>query len=84
MIAVVAFDDLGEVEPVVAALERGGPSCVEIAFRTDIAAAASELAKASRSLMVGAGTVLDERPGRGGCADFAVAPGLNEQVVGRA
>lgn len=66
------------------ALMRGGVSCIEIALRTPAAIAAIERIAGSGEVCVGAGTVLSPELARAAAAagaQFAVAPGLREDVV---
>lgn len=69
------------------ALLAGGLAAVEITFRTDAAAEAIRRAATFDGLLVGAGTVITpeqlERAAEAG-ARFAVAPGMNEDVVAAA
>lgn len=66
------------------ALLRGGVSCIEIALRTPAAIAAIERIADGGEVCVGAGTVLSPELARAAVAagaQFAVAPGLREDVV---
>src|SRR5690606_11359276 len=66
-------------------LVEGGLPVAEITFRTTVAAAAiTAMRKASKSLLVGAGTLLnvdDVKKAVDAGAQFGVAPGLNTKVV---
>lgn len=66
-------------------LVGGGLPVAEITFRTTVAAAAiTAMRKASKSLLVGAGTLLnvdDVKKAVDAGAQFGVAPGLNTKVV---
>jgi 2-dehydro-3-deoxyphosphogluconate aldolase/(4S)-4-hydroxy-2-oxoglutarate aldolase len=84
IVPMTTVDDANQAEQVVHALVRGGLACVEITFRTPAAVEAIERVRAVDGVLVGAGTVLtpdDARAAAGAGADFAVAPGLNEDVV---
>jgi 2-dehydro-3-deoxyphosphogluconate aldolase/(4S)-4-hydroxy-2-oxoglutarate aldolase len=84
VVPVVTVDDQGRAEQAARALAAGGLSCVEIAFRTDAAADALGRVAALDGVLAGAGTVLSAdqaRAARDAGAAFAVAPGLNEDVV---
>ncbi len=87
VLPVVALEDAETTEALCRALLDGGIACIEITFRT--AAAAEAIARAVRvdGMLVGAGTVLT--PGQAGVAAdagaaFAVAPGIDEEVLGTA
>lgn len=84
VLPVTTIDDSAQVEDVCRALAAGGLACIEIAFRTTAAAEALHRARNVEGFLVGAGTVLTTDQvwdaARAG-ADFAVAPGLNEEVV---
>jgi 2-dehydro-3-deoxyphosphogluconate aldolase/(4S)-4-hydroxy-2-oxoglutarate aldolase len=81
---VTTIDDPFQVEGVCRALAAGGIACIEIAFRTPAAAEGLRRARAVEGFLLGAGTVLTDdqvwAAAEAG-ADFAVAPGLNEEVV---
>ena len=84
VLAVASLDDGDQAEATARALARGGLSCVEVTFRTPAAAEAIRRAARVGGLLVGAGTVLSpeqvhEAADAG--AHFALAPGLNEEVV---
>lgn len=85
VLPVVAVDDAAVVGDLCTALLEGGIACIEIAFRTDAAAAAIERAAEVDGMLVGAGTVLTveqaQSAARAG-ASFAVAPGTDDEVVG--
>lgn len=84
VVPMTTVDDADQAEHVVQALVRGGLACVEITFRTPAAVEAIERVRAVDGVLVGAGTVLtpdDARAAARAGADFAVAPGLNEDVV---
>jgi 2-dehydro-3-deoxyphosphogluconate aldolase/(4S)-4-hydroxy-2-oxoglutarate aldolase len=87
VVPVLSAADPDEAERACRALLAGGLPVVEIAFRTDAAAAGLRRAAAIEGLLVGAGTVLSpeqlERAVEAG-ARFAVAPGTNPAVVGAA
>jgi 2-dehydro-3-deoxyphosphogluconate aldolase/(4S)-4-hydroxy-2-oxoglutarate aldolase len=84
VVPVTTLDDASQAEAVCAALVRGGLPCIEIAFRTAAAVEALGRVSAVAGLLVGAGTVLSPEQAQLAAeagADFAVAPGLNEDVV---
>lgn len=65
-------------------LVSAGLPCIEIAFRTPDAPAAISRAREVDGLLVGAGTVLSAEQAQEAAsagAEFAVAPGLSEEVV---
>jgi len=88
IVPVVAIDSIDAAMPLADALIAGGLPVAEITFRT--AAAAEVIALLSKErpeLLLGAGTVLTEEnllAARDCGASFAVAPGLNPQIVKRA
>lgn len=71
--------------PLCEALRRGGIDIVEITFRSEGADRAIEaIKKAYPDMLVGAGTVLDEKQARvaeTAGADFVVTPGFDEKTV---
>lgn len=70
--------------PLGRSLVEAGLPCVEITFRTAGAARAIERARETDGLLVGAGTVLTRDQAADAAAAgaaFAVAPGLNQDVV---
>ncbi|MHB8643861.1 MAG: bifunctional 4-hydroxy-2-oxoglutarate aldolase/2-dehydro-3-deoxy-phosphogluconate aldolase [Gaiellaceae bacterium] len=84
VIPVLSVNDIDVAERACEALVAGGLNCVEITFRTDVAADAICRAAEIDGLLVGAGTILtpdQARAARGAGAAFAVAPGLNEEIV---
>ena len=86
--AVLVIDDANDAAYVVDALLSGGINSIEITLRTDAAFAAIDLiSKRFSEMITGAGTVLSpdklERSMQSG-ASFAVAPGLNPEVVQKA
>lgn len=84
VIPVAVIHRLDQVEPTVTALRDGGLPCIEITFRTDVAAEAIRRASAIDGVLVGAGTLHDPAEAAAAAAagaGFAVAPGLNEDVV---
>lgn len=84
MVPVASFDDGKRAEAVSRALVRAGLACVEVTFRTPAAAEAIRRARSVDGLLVGAGTVLSPEQAREAVdagAQFALAPGLNEDVV---
>lgn len=82
----VATLNPGEASSIGGALVGAGLPCLEITFRAEGAAEAVATACEVEGLLVGAGTVLTasqaEQAAAAGAA-FAVAPGLNEEVVTR-
>jgi 2-dehydro-3-deoxyphosphogluconate aldolase/(4S)-4-hydroxy-2-oxoglutarate aldolase len=84
VLPVATIDNPVQVERVCRALAAGGIGCIEIAFRTPAAADALLRARAVQGFLLGAGTVLTVQQARAAAeagADFAVAPGLNEEIV---
>ncbi len=88
VVPVVTIDSLDAALPLADALIAGGLPIAEITFRTAIAADVIRLLACERpQLLIGAGTVLtldNLRAARECGAQFAVAPGLNPQVVAEA
>ena len=88
IVPVIAIDKVEAAIPLADALLQGGLPVVEITFRT--AAAAEVIRKISKErpqLLVGAGTVLTTanlEAAKASGAAFAVAPGLNPQIVQQA
>lgn len=85
IVPVVVLDQEELAVPLAETLLRAGMDLMEITFRTAAAAAAiRRIAGLFPEMLVGAGTLLQPdqvlRAGEAG-ARFAVAPGLNEQVV---
>ena len=84
VLPVATIENPAQVERVCRALDAGGIGCIEIAFRTPAAADALLRARAVQGFLLGAGTVLTVQQARAAAeagADFAVAPGLNEEIV---
>ncbi len=85
VVPVVAIDSAEAAIPLADALLDGGLPLVEITFRTPAAAEAIEILSRERpELLVGAGTVLTRenlRAAQSSGAKFAVAPGLNPDIV---
>jgi len=85
VIPVVAIDNVDAALPLADALLSGGLPVAEITFRTEAAAEVIRLLAAERpQLLLGAGTVLnvtDLQRAKDCGARFAVAPGLNSDVV---
>jgi 2-dehydro-3-deoxyphosphogluconate aldolase/(4S)-4-hydroxy-2-oxoglutarate aldolase len=84
VVPVTALDDGDQAEALARALLAGGLSCIEITFRTSAAAEAIGRARAVDGMIVGAGTVLSPEQARQAAeagAQFAVAPGTNDDVV---
>lgn len=88
IVPVIAIEQVEAAVPLADALLEGGLPVVEITFRT--AAAAEVIRKITEErpkLLVGAGTVLTTanlEAARNSGAAFAVAPGLNPQIVRQA
>lgn len=88
VVPVIAIEDDAAALPLADALLSGGLPVVEITFRTASATSViRQIAKERPQLLVGAGTVLTpanlEAAHASGAA-FAVAPGLNPQIVRQA
>jgi 2-dehydro-3-deoxyphosphogluconate aldolase/(4S)-4-hydroxy-2-oxoglutarate aldolase len=88
VVPVVAIESLEAALPLADALLAGGLPVVEITFRTAVAAEViSQLSRERPQLLVGAGTVLTSanlEAAHANGAAFAVAPGLNPQIVRQA
>ena len=88
VVPIVTIDSLEAALPLADALIAGGLPVAEITFRTAIAADVIRLLARERpQLLIGAGTVLtldNLRAARECGAQFAVAPGLNPQVIAEA
>lgn len=85
VIPVIAIEEKGKAIPLADALMKGGLPLAEITFRTNAAAdVLTVLRKERPQMLLGAGTVLtvDNLKKAIDCgASFAVAPGLNQNVV---
>jgi 2-dehydro-3-deoxyphosphogluconate aldolase/(4S)-4-hydroxy-2-oxoglutarate aldolase len=84
VLPVATIENPAQVEGVCRALDAGGIGCIEIAFRTPAAADALLRARTVQGFLLGAGTVLTVEQARAAAeagADFAVAPGLSEEIV---
>jgi 2-dehydro-3-deoxyphosphogluconate aldolase/(4S)-4-hydroxy-2-oxoglutarate aldolase len=84
VLPVLTVTDVEQAEATCRALLAGGISCVEITFRTAVAAAAIARVSGIDGLLVGAGTVISVDQAQAALvagARFAVAPGLSEPVV---
>lgn len=84
VLPVVTIDHADLAEPLCRALAAGGLPCIEIALRSDAAVEALRRASQVEGCLVGAGTVLDPAQAKEALsagASFAVAPGMNEDVV---
>jgi len=85
IVPVVAVDDTAHCSELGYALIEGGLPCVEVTFRTAVAADAIEaLSLAHPSLLVGAGTVLTVSQAQTAIdsgASFVMAPGFDNDVV---
>ncbi len=88
VVPVIAIEQLEAALPLADALLEGGLPVVEITFRTAAAAEViRKLAQERPQLVVGAGTVLTPanlQAAKSSGAAFAVAPGLNPQIVKQA
>jgi 2-dehydro-3-deoxyphosphogluconate aldolase / (4S)-4-hydroxy-2-oxoglutarate aldolase len=88
VVPVIAMEKVESALPLADALLQGGLPVVEITFRTAAAAEIIRLLAQKRpELIVGAGTVLtvaNLEAAQASGAAFAVAPGLNPQIVRRA
>jgi 2-dehydro-3-deoxyphosphogluconate aldolase/(4S)-4-hydroxy-2-oxoglutarate aldolase len=88
VVPVIAIEKVEAAIPLADALLEGGLPVVEITFRTAAAAEViRKLAKERPQLLVGAGTVLtgtNLEAAKANGAAFAVAPGLNPQIVKQA
>jgi 2-dehydro-3-deoxyphosphogluconate aldolase/(4S)-4-hydroxy-2-oxoglutarate aldolase len=88
VVPVIAIDSVDAAIPLADALLQGGLPVVEITFRTAAAAdVIRKIAKERPKLIVGAGTVLTTanlEAAKSAGAQFAVAPGLNPQIVQQA
>ncbi len=88
MVPIIAIDNVEAALPLANALLQGGLPVVEITFRTAVAAEVIRtLAHECPGLVIGAGTVLTPanlESAKNSGAAFAVAPGLNPDIVKRA
>lgn len=88
IVPVIAIENLDAALPLADALLQGGLPVVEITFRTAAAAEViRKIAQERPQLVVGAGTVLTPanlEAAKASGAAFAVAPGLNPQIVKQA
>ncbi len=87
IVPVIAIEQESAALPLADALIEGGLPVVEVTFRTAAAAAVIRVLSRERpQLLVGAGTVLtleNLEAAKESGARFAVAPGLNSQIVQR-
>jgi 2-dehydro-3-deoxyphosphogluconate aldolase/(4S)-4-hydroxy-2-oxoglutarate aldolase len=85
IVPMTTVDDADQAEQVAHALARGGLPCIELTFRTAVAhEAIVRVRSAVPEMLLAAGTVLSAEQARSAAhagADFAVAPGTNEEVV---
>jgi 2-dehydro-3-deoxyphosphogluconate aldolase/(4S)-4-hydroxy-2-oxoglutarate aldolase len=84
VLPVLSVEHADEAVAACSALLAGGIRCVEITFRTAVAAEAIERVSHIEGLLVGAGTVLSPTQAQAAFdagARFAVAPGTNARVV---
>lgn len=88
VVPVIAIDDVRAALPLADALIAGGLPIAEITFRTPAAAEVIAALRRERpELLVGAGTVLTREnvaAAKASGAQFAVAPGLNADIVRQA
>jgi 2-dehydro-3-deoxyphosphogluconate aldolase/(4S)-4-hydroxy-2-oxoglutarate aldolase len=88
VVPVIAIDHVESALPLADALLEGGLPIIEITFRTKAAAEViAQIRRGRPDMLVGAGTVLNQTNLEAAVeagAQFAVAPGLNPQVVQRA
>lgn len=88
VVPVIAIEKVEDALPLADALLQGGLPIVEITFRTAAAAEViRRIAQERPQLVVGAGTVLTPanlEAAKASGAAFAVAPGLNPQIVKQA
>lgn len=88
VVPVIAIENADAAIPLADALIEGGLPVVEITFRTTVAAEViGRIAKERPQMIVGAGTVLTSanlETAKASGAAFAVAPGLNPQIVKQA
>ena len=87
IVPVVVIDDAANAKPLAEALLAAGIDVMEVTFRTPGAAAAiRNVREAFPTMLVGAGTILDQdqlQRAIDAGALFGVAPGLNETVVSK-
>jgi 2-dehydro-3-deoxyphosphogluconate aldolase / (4S)-4-hydroxy-2-oxoglutarate aldolase len=85
IVPVIAIENAAAAIPLADALIAGGLPVVEITFRTAAAAEAiRKIAKERPQIIIGAGTVLTRanvEAAKASGAAFAVAPGLNPEIV---
>lgn len=85
MIAVVTVERESDAEPIIEALVAGGIGAIELTLRTPAALSSLKLMRAAApNVRLGAGTVLTPAQAdlaRAAGADFALAPGLDEETV---
>jgi 2-dehydro-3-deoxyphosphogluconate aldolase/(4S)-4-hydroxy-2-oxoglutarate aldolase len=84
VVPVLVIERVADVLPVAEALVRGGCHLIEITLRTGAALDAIAALADQRSLVVGAGTVMNAsqaNDARAAGADFLVAPGFDECTV---
>lgn len=85
LIPVVSINNIDHVIPLANALLEARLNCIEITFRTSIAARAIKiLSKSSNDLLVGAGTILNLDQAKAAVdngAKFVVSPGISATIV---
>lgn len=85
VVPVATLDDADRARHVASALAAGGLPCIEVTLRTDAGLGAIEAVIAAHpEMLVGAGTVLDDRAAERAVdagASFVVSPGFDDGVV---
>ena len=84
VVPVLVIERVADALPVADALMRGGCRLIEVTLRTDAALDAIAALADQRSLVVGAGTVMNAtqaNDARAAGAGFLVAPGFDERTV---
>src|SRR5260221_2436492 len=87
IVPVITIEAVEHALPLADALLEGGLPVVEVTFRTAPAAEVIRKISRERPMLVGAGTVLTRanlETAKASGAAFAVAPGLNPQIVQQA
>jgi len=87
IVPVIVIDDVEDALPLAEALLASGLDVMEVTFRTAAAAPSiHNVRQAFPSMLVGAGTILDQEQLHRAIdagAQFGVAPGLNETIVSK-
>ncbi len=84
VVPVIVLEDPAAANPLADALVAGGMPVMEITLRSDAGLASIEIASKRTDVLVGAGTVLNQRAAEQAIAagaKFIVSPGLDEQTV---